>query len=72
MKLKLTHWTLIAMLICIGIAATILSCKEKGKELFAGEQVTIEGCEYLKMRSYSGYFSLTHKGNCSNPIHKCH
>lgn len=32
--------------------------------------VIIEECEYLKNRGYNGYFALTHKGNCSNPIHK--
>ena len=28
-------------------------------------QVEIEGCEYLV-----GYRKMTHKGNCSNPIHR--
>jgi hypothetical protein len=36
--------------------------------------ITLEGCEYWE--SFSGKFqtrtySLTHKGNCSNKIHKC-
>jgi len=29
-------------------------------------QIIFDGCEYLYARSGSG---LTHKGNCSNPIH---
>lgn len=34
--------------------------------------VVIDECEYLCAGSiYSNYAVLTHKGNCSNPIHKC-
>lgn len=36
--------------------------------------VEIEGCEYIQisfMRGLqSGYYAITHKGNCKNPIHK--
>lgn len=28
-----------------------------------------EGCQYLKT-SVKGGYSVTHKGNCNNPIHK--
>ena len=32
---------------------------------------TIEECEYIKTYSFfSNTTTLTHKGNCSNPIHK--
>jgi hypothetical protein len=31
--------------------------------------VIIEGCEYLEYE-YGSAYSLCHKGNCSNPIHK--
>jgi len=31
--------------------------------------VMIEGCEYLFMLVKGGYTAVTHKGNCSNPIH---
>lgn len=59
----------------------MLGCQEARKP--AGERLTkdgysvivIEGCEYIEVRYWlgldSGYYSLTHKGNCSNPIH-CH
>lgn len=33
----------------------------------------IEGCEYIQYDASSGQarvYSLTHKGNCKNPIHK--
>lgn len=33
------------------------------------EVIVIEGCEYLRMRTSNGYYVLTHKGNCKNPIH---
>lgn len=32
-------------------------------------EVNIEGCEYFLYPVTHGYSSLTHKGNCSNPIH---
>lgn len=31
--------------------------------------VNIEGCEYFLYPVTHGYSSMTHKGNCSNPIH---
>lgn len=36
--------------------------------------VKLDGCEYIYVSVNSGYagaLGLTHKGNCSNPIHKC-
>jgi len=33
--------------------------------------VEIEGCEYLASRGSYGYYSLAHKGNCKNEIHRC-
>lgn len=36
---------------------------------------TIDGCEYIEVAygtgRTDGYYSLTHKGNCKNPIHQC-
>lgn len=37
------------------------------------DEDTIDGCEYIKTTSNTGkgpVVSLTHKGNCSNPIHQ--
>lgn len=35
--------------------------------------LTIDGCEYIEVSSMigsnNGYYSITHKGNCNNPIH---
>lgn len=36
--------------------------------------VTIESCEYIEYDKGVGnyrVYSLTHKGNCKNPIHNC-
>ena len=36
---------------------------------------TIDGCEYIQIEQMigfnSGIYSLTHKGDCKNPIHSC-
>jgi len=35
--------------------------------------IYIEGCQYLyKYNGYNSGYSFVHKGNCTNPIHKCH
>lgn len=31
--------------------------------------VAIQGCEYIIFRAATGDPSITHKGNCKNPIH---
>jgi predicted transporter len=36
------------------------------------EVITIEGCEYLKFYTYGFSHVYTHKGNCTNIIHKNH
>ena len=36
---------------------------------FAYTIINIEGCEYLKYWTYC-YWSITHKGNCTNIIHQ--
>ena len=32
--------------------------------------VTIEGCEYVKLKGNSYQSSLAHKGNCKSDVHK--
>ena len=37
---------------------------------------TIEGCQYIEYESGMNdtdthVYSITHKGNCTNPVHKC-
>lgn len=31
--------------------------------------ITLEGCEYYKIHQSYDHYTLTHKGNCKNPIH---
>lgn len=33
------------------------------------EVIDIDGCEYIMYSSSYGYLQVTHKGDCSNPIH---
>lgn len=43
---------------------------EESKNVFPPiRTVKIDGCEYLIADSFSA-FAITHKGNCSNAIHK--
>lgn len=68
-------------LLIIGlIAASLVGCVqppivdgELNKNHF--QIIHYEGCEYIIVEyGYPGYdtysFSITHKGNCNNPIHK--
>ena len=57
------------LLILIGVLTYLtLSCSIKEKTIIL-KQVTIEDYEYFVNKN--GYGSLTHKGNCKNPIHIC-
>jgi hypothetical protein len=62
----------ITVLIVVGIAVALLPeswaprvVSPQTRELY---QVQFDGCEYIVFRSYP-YGGITHKGNCSNPIH---
>jgi len=64
-------------LLFILLCFVFFGCKETNiekKELnyyYGGSEInvlTIEGCEYLIIGNDSR--SVTHKGNCNNPIHK--
>jgi hypothetical protein len=38
------------------------------------QEITIQECEYIYVDENPGNFrlySITHKGNCTNPIHQC-
>jgi hypothetical protein len=32
--------------------------------------VVIGGCEYLQYKTHYKHFGITHKGNCTNEVHK--
>lgn len=58
-------------IIIIAIAAVVASCGPPSVEEIRGrfEVLKIEGCQYF---FWEGAYStlLTHKGNCTNPIHQ--
>ena len=64
---------LIGILIFFGMAFT--SCEFSGKVIPRGietETITVDNCQYICITRgvYAGYVtSITHKGNCNNPIH---
>lgn len=49
------------------VAGIVSSCNTATT---AKESQIIEGCEYIVSKNSYGN-SLTHKGNCNNPIHQC-
>lgn len=58
---------------------TFLSCQQTNEngasyiyatDLNPQRIVIVEGCEYFKINEYTSY-TYVHKGNCSNPVHKC-
>ena len=66
--------------VVVALATTIIGCSRVDMEHHSVDDVktvVIEGCEYLVVengaRIGNNYaFSMTHKGNCSNAIHKSH
>jgi hypothetical protein len=43
-----------------------------GNYVFSYKIITIDRCEYIigtDYKAYNGGYFMTHKGNCSNPIH---
>jgi len=67
--------TRLFILVLLSIIA--MGCEEKHKQRYTTDGfdvVVIDSCEYLEIKNYNsnGYhYSVTHKGNCNNPIHYC-
>lgn len=66
----------ILLLIVGGISLLSIGCQPPMNNNTVGEYMTIiniDGCEYISIEKYpnqsSAVLSVTHKGNCSNPIH---
>lgn len=55
-------------LIIMLIVFSMISCKRRTTSIGDYPVVTHEGCEYF-LNSYGP--GISHKGNCSNPIHQC-
>lgn len=68
----------IALIVGVMLLITVVSPKPSNEsisgqasQISLGEkEVVIDGCEYFKVPSYGQYYTLTHKGNCKNPIHQ--
>lgn len=67
-------------LILVLIVLTLTACSpaptnNNGKEVNSYIVRTIKGCEYIEVSVWratdAGLYSLTHKGDCKNPIHTC-
>ncbi len=55
----------VLVLVLFGIAIKVSSSEAEY------ETKVIDGCEYLERDPFMSYkAAITHKGNCSNPIHK--
>jgi len=68
---KVTAIFLIAILIIvIGTLSSKPNGQTKTETGYKYRTTTIEGCEYFVNRSYGTYYILTHKGNCTNVIHR--
>jgi hypothetical protein len=59
-------------------AVLVAGCSKGGPNSSVGttQTITIEGCQYWQYSErYYGQtgraITITHKGNCPNPIHKC-
>lgn len=53
------------IILILALTFTLFSCTDR-------QEVVIDGCQYIETTSFNGdggVTSLTHKGNCNNPIH---
>lgn len=75
--MKTTSVHLFRLLVVAAAAACItlfFAGSERPPAKIHFQEVTIEGCQYIYVDENPGNFrlySITHKGNCNNPIHKC-
>lgn len=76
---KQVFWFTIISFFAIGISAcTEPNVKKKRTNIVINrgddrlEVVEIEGCEYFKCAQPHAHYTLAHKGNCNNRIHKEH
>lgn len=64
-------------IIVLLLIVSLVGCGYKNDKSIKGENnsdlaglkvIVLDGCEYFQFKSYT-YYSITHKGNCKNPIH---
>jgi radical SAM protein with 4Fe4S-binding SPASM domain len=64
--------TLAAIAVYAMLAAGLSSCGSEPQStkpiemgnVYENEIIVFDSCEYIKWRTYNGYYNLTHKGNC--------
>ncbi len=65
---------LILLAVTIGMMGCgVQNCEEemfKNTNLDNPKIVIIDGCDYIQFRTHN-FYAVTHKGNCTNPIHRC-
>lgn len=68
-------WLLLVGLLIFGLVSCNFVKGPRHKHKDGYSVVKLEGCEYIEVTYnlgwQTGYYSLTHKGNCLNPIHQC-
>lgn len=64
-EIKIIGGVFVACILTLVILAGIVSRGQK-RDLANPRVVIVYGCEYLRMDTYYGYPTLTHKGNCKN------
>lgn len=73
----MNRFLLLGLLLALSLAGCEESPTSRGRRIEEARRtvppdyrvVEIEGCEYLRVEVTHGYATLTHKGNCRNPIH---
>lgn len=76
MSMKRVLIIVVIFALTLALACNPAPTGEKTTDSGKGYSVkVIDGCEYIEVSFalgvQSGYYSLTHKGNCKNPIHSC-
>ena len=67
---KLSILFLVTFVSCLQTNENDVQCTPTGNDLNPQCVVVVEGCEYFRINAYTSY-TYVHKGNCTNPIHKC-
>lgn len=68
--MKALKITLILFLIALASSCSRGDRLKNTNEFSRYEIIKIDNCEYINWGVSYGYMNITHKGNCSNPIHQ--
>jgi len=63
-------YSIIALLLLSGCTTNKNATEEEKNAYKEGiwdlKTIKLDSCEYYRWRTYYGYYSITHKGNCKN------